>query len=99
MGSVEAKPLATNHTNHSTNKTKPTYRSALAAELSLMLAATALLLWKLIAVLLVVIAVLDLITMSRERRIKLYSHQGHSQQSIADRLGISRYQVRKALSL
>jgi hypothetical protein len=64
-----------------------------------MLATTALLLWKLIAVCLVVIAVLDLLTMSRERRIKLYSYQGHSQQSIANRLGISRYQVRKALSL
>jgi hypothetical protein len=64
-----------------------------------MLTTTALLLWKLIAVFLIVIAVFDLITMSRERRIKLYSHQGLSQQSIADQLGISRYQVRKALSL
>jgi hypothetical protein len=63
-----------------------------------MLATTALLLWRLIAVFLVFISVLDLLTMSRERRIKLYSHQGHSQQSIADRLGISRYQVRKALA-
>jgi hypothetical protein len=64
-----------------------------------MLATNALLLWKLAAVILVVIAVFDLLTMSKERRIKLYSHQGLSQQSIADRLGISRYQVRKALSL
>jgi DNA-directed RNA polymerase specialized sigma24 family protein len=64
-----------------------------------MLATNALLLWKLAAVFLVVIAVLDLLTMSRQRRIKLYSHQGLSQQLIADRLGISRYQVRKALSL
>lgn len=63
-----------------------------------MLTTTALVLWKLIAVFLIVIAVLDLLTMSRERRIKLYSHQGLSQQSIADRLGISRYQVRKALN-
>lgn len=63
-----------------------------------MLTTTALVLWKLIAVLLVLIAVLDLLTMSRERRIKLYSHQGLSQQSIAYRLGISRYQVRKALA-
>ena len=63
-----------------------------------MLTTTALLLWKLIAVILVVIAVLDLLTMSRERRIKLYIHQGLSQQSIAARLGISRYQVRKALA-
>jgi hypothetical protein len=64
-----------------------------------MLATTALVLWKLTAVFLVLIAVFDLLTMSRERRIKLYSHQGHCQQSIADRLGISRYQVRKALFL
>ncbi len=64
-----------------------------------MLTTTALVFWKLAAVFLVVIAVFDLLTMSKERRIKLYSYQGHSQQSIADRLGISRYQVRKALSL
>jgi hypothetical protein len=64
-----------------------------------MLTTTALVLWKLAAVFLVVIAVFDLLTISRERRIKLYSHQGLSQQSIADSLGISRYQVRKALSL
>jgi hypothetical protein len=63
-----------------------------------MLTTTALVLWKLAAVFLVLIAFLDLLTMSRERRIKLYSHQGLSQQSIAARLGISRYQVRKALA-
>ena len=55
-------------------------------------------LWKLITVFLIVVAVFDLLTMSQDRRIKLYSHQGLSQQSIADRLGISRYQVRKALT-
>ncbi len=63
-----------------------------------MLTTTALLAWKLIAVFLVVIAILDLLTMSRERRIKLYHHQGLSQRSIADRFGISRYTVRKALA-
>ena len=55
-------------------------------------------LWKLITVFLIVVAVFDLLTMSQDRRIKLYSHQGLSQQSIADRLGISRYQVRKTLT-
>ena len=55
-------------------------------------------LWKLITVFLIVVTVFDLLTMSRQRRIKLYSHQGLSQQSIADRLGISRYQVRKVLA-
>ncbi len=64
-----------------------------------MLATTALVMWKLTAVFLVLIAVLDLLTMSQERRIRLHHTQGLSQQSIADRLGISRYQVRKALSL
>ena len=63
-----------------------------------MITTTALLLWKLIAVFLIVIAVLDLLTMSQERRIRLYSLQGHSQRSIADRMGISRYAVRKALA-
>ncbi|MBW0165963.1 MAG: hypothetical protein KXJ49_00510 [Vulcanococcus sp.] len=62
-----------------------------------MITTTALLLWKLIAALLVIIAILDLLTMSRERRIKLYSLQGLSQRSIADRLGLSRYAVRKTL--
>jgi hypothetical protein len=55
-------------------------------------------LWKLVAVLLIVVAVVDLLTMSKGRRIHLHHRQGLSQQSIADRLGISRYQVRKALS-
>ena len=63
-----------------------------------MITTTALLLWKLIAALLVIIAILDLLTMSQERRIRLYSHQGLSQQSIADRMGISRYAVRQALA-
>jgi predicted DNA-binding protein YlxM (UPF0122 family) len=63
-----------------------------------MITTTALVLWKLIAALLIVIAVFDLLTMSQERRIRLYKLQGHSQQSIADRLGISRYAVRKALA-
>ncbi len=61
-----------------------------------MITTTALVLWKLIAALLIVIAVFDLLTMSQERRIRLYSLQGLSQQSIADCLGISRYAVRKA---
>jgi hypothetical protein len=55
-------------------------------------------LWKLVAVLLIVVAVVDLLTMSKARRIHLHYRHGLSQQSIADRLGISRYQVRKALT-
>ena len=63
-----------------------------------MITTTALLLWKLIAALLIVIAVFDLLTMSQERRIRLYRYRGLSQASIADRLGISRYAVRQALA-
>ncbi len=63
-----------------------------------MITTTALVLWKLVAVFLVLIAILDLLTMSQERRIRLYRYQGLSQQSIADRLGISRYAVRKAFA-
>lgn len=63
-----------------------------------MITTTTLLLWKLVGVFLVVIAILDLLTMGQDRRIKLYSLQGISQQSIANRLGISRYAVRKALT-
>jgi hypothetical protein len=59
---------------------------------------TALVLWKLIAVLLILVAVIDLLTMSQHRRIRLHYHQGLSQQSIADRLGVTRYQVRTALA-
>ena len=63
-----------------------------------MLTTTALVLWKLVASLLVVIAIIDLLTMSQERRIRLYRYQGLSQHSIADRLGISRYAIRQALA-
>ena len=63
-----------------------------------MITTTALLLWNLVAVFLIVIAVLDLLTMFQERRIRLYSLQGLSQQSIADRFGVSRYAVRQALA-
>lgn len=56
-------------------------------------------LWKLIAVFLIVVAVLDLLTMSQARRIRHHHHHGLSQQTIADRLDITRYQVRKALSI
>jgi DNA-directed RNA polymerase specialized sigma24 family protein len=63
-----------------------------------MLTTTALVLWKLIAVILVLFAVVDLLTMSQERKIRLHHGQGLSQESIAARLGISRYQVRQALA-
>ena len=53
--------------------------------------------WGLLPLLLLV-AVIDLATMSRERRIRLLRRSGLSQAAIADRLGISRYRVRLALA-
>ena len=64
-----------------------------------MLTATLLGLWKLLAVFLIVVAVVDLLTMSQARKIHRLHRLGLSQQSIADRLKISRYQVRKALAI
>jgi transcriptional regulator len=45
-----------------------------------------------------IIALIDLATMSQERRIRVLKRCGHSQQSIADRLQITRYRVRLALA-
>ncbi len=53
--------------------------------------------WGLLPLLLLV-AVIDLATMSQERRISLLKRSGLSQRAIADRLGISRYRVRVALA-
>jgi transcriptional regulator len=55
------------------------------------------LLW-LIAPLLLLIALVDLATMSQPRRVQLLRRSGLSQAAIADRLQISRYRVRQALA-
>jgi len=47
---------------------------------------------------LAVVAVVDLLTMSQQRRVRMLSCCGHSQRSIASRLNITRYRVRMALS-
>jgi hypothetical protein len=47
---------------------------------------------------LAVVAVVDLLTMSQDRRVRMLSRCGHSQRSIASRLQITRYRVRMALS-
>lgn len=57
----------------------------------------ALILW-LIVPLLVLIAVIDLATMSQARRVRLLRIAGLSQTAIAQRLGITRYAVRLALA-
>jgi hypothetical protein len=63
-----------------------------------MITTTLLLAWKLFLPLLVLVAVLDWLTASSDRRARLLRRTGLSQQQIADRLNITRYQVRKALA-
>lgn len=48
--------------------------------------------------LLAVAALIDLATMSQERRVRMLRRAGLSQSAIAARLGCSRYRVRIALS-
>jgi hypothetical protein len=51
--------------------------------------------WKLLLPLLVVVALLDLLTASDQRKVNLLRKQGMSQRAIAGRLGISRHAVAK----
>ena len=62
--------------------------------LSLSLAA----IFKVAFLLLAVVAVVDLLTMSQPRRVRMLSRSGLSQRAIASRLNVSRYRVRMALS-
>jgi DNA-binding transcriptional regulator LsrR (DeoR family) len=55
-------------------------------------------LWKLILPLLVLVAVLDCLTASQQRRIRILHCTGISQRAIAARLNVSRYRVSKALA-
>lgn len=63
-----------------------------------MLTATALVIWKLLVPLLVLIALIDWLTASTDRRILVLRRTGLSQRQIADRLNLTRYRVRKALA-
>lgn len=63
-----------------------------------MIATTLLVIWKLLLPLLIVVAVIDWITASDDRRIRILRRAGHSQQQIASRLNLSRYRVRMALA-
>jgi hypothetical protein len=63
-----------------------------------MLTTTILVIWKLIIPLLVVVALIDWLTASDDRRILILRRTGLSQRQIADRLQLSRYRVRKALA-
>lgn len=59
-----------------------------------MFTATLLVIWKL----LLVVAVIDWLTASDDRRIRVLHSTGLSQRQIADRLNITRYRVRRALA-
>ena len=63
-----------------------------------MLTATLLVIWKLLLPLLLVVAVIDWLTASDDRRVRILRRTGLTQQQIADRLNLSRYRVRKALA-
>jgi hypothetical protein len=63
-----------------------------------MLTATLLVIWKLILPLLFVVAVIDWLTASETRRVRILRRTGLSQRQIATRLNLSRYRVRQALT-
>ena len=57
-----------------------------------------LVIWKLFIPLLILIAAIDWLTSSADRRILILRRTGLSQQQIADRLHITRYRVRQTLA-
>lgn len=63
-----------------------------------MLTLTAVVIWKLLLPLLILIAVIDWLTASDDRRVRVLAATGLSQRQIADRLNITRYRVRKTLA-
>ena len=63
-----------------------------------MLTTTLLVIWKLLLPLLVVVAVIDWLTASDDRRVRILRRTGLSQLQIATRLNITRYRVRVALA-
>lgn len=63
-----------------------------------MLAITAFVIWKLLLPLLVLVAIIDWLTASDDRRVRVLARTGLSQRQVADRLNLTRYRVRKALA-
>lgn len=48
--------------------------------------------------LLVLVAIVDALSQTKQQRIRRLSRSGQSQRSIAERLGVTRYQVRLVLA-
>ena len=63
-----------------------------------MIATTLLIFWKLVLPLLFLVALVDWLTATDDRRVRILRKCGHSQRQIAQRLGVSTYRVRKALA-
>jgi hypothetical protein len=63
-----------------------------------MFTATFLVIWKLLLPLLVLVALIDWLTASTNRRVHILRRAGLTQQQIADRLHLTRYRVRRALA-
>ena len=63
-----------------------------------MLTTILLVIWKLLLPMLVLVAIIDWLTASTDRRVRILRRAGHTQQRIADRLKITRYRVRLALA-
>ena len=63
-----------------------------------MFTATLLVIWKLFLPLLLVVAVIDWLTASDDRRVRVLNRTGLSQRQIATRLNLTRYRVRQALA-
>lgn len=63
-----------------------------------MFTAILLVIWKLLLPLLLVVAVIDWLTASDNRRVRILRRTGLSQRQIATRLNITRYRVRQALA-
>ena len=56
------------------------------------------LIWWGLLPLLLIVALIDLATMSQLRRVRMHRRAGMTQAAIADRLQISRYRVRQCLA-
>ena len=63
-----------------------------------MLTITAFVIWKLLLPLLLLVALIDWLTASTDRRVLILRRAGLSQRQVADRLNLTRYRVRKALA-